>query len=457
MSWNHDLSGDIEAELSRLLEDINALGIRADSEVGLLRDAIACGKRSTYSALQEVAAEVWHAQHPCKLPLLDDNIHSLLDHLGLDDLLGISLACKQLNSARRARFPVMRTLARSSLRSVQLREWAIALGCPERATFPCWAEVTGLTGAVDLNGRVCRILGPANSSGRHPIELDTGYGSLDPGIRLGVGQRPGQEFAPGMPAPLPSDLTSASRKLVRLANLRVLPNSELRAMVVAEPNNWGQTSLNNWGQPVMRSAWVPLRHSVIVHMRAWELGGKAAQDQVERAANNGNLNPWAQLNCGTGGFMASLSELGWEHEPLRPDPGAFEDFLPSSGPVYRSDFMQMIGLAPTVFAQQVSGTGQGTNNTMSHYLMSSPFYAPPIQSMWLAAGPVAFYSTTEDLAMEEVQWAWLYACVLYQRDFHGSADEYLALFSPVSFTEWASQQKALGSVKEGFDRLVRVA
>ena len=75
--------------------------------------------------------------------------------------------------------------------------------------------------------------------------------------------------------------------------------------------------------------------------------------------------------------------------------------------------------------------------------------------MWVPVGPVALYSTTVDLAVEDVQWAWLYAVVMYQEDFDGPSEEYYNLFSPESFNEWVREQQGLGSVAEAFCRLVR--
>ena len=161
MSWNRELTGDTASELDRVLAQIETLGILPSFEIDLLTDAIARGSSSMHTVPQTVAAAAWRVQYPSMMPLDDNAVDAILDQISWDDVLAFSLVCKQLNQVRKARCPKMRTLARSTLRSVSLCEWAQNLGCPSSTMFPCWAEVTGLTGATGLNGRVCRVLGSA--------------------------------------------------------------------------------------------------------------------------------------------------------------------------------------------------------------------------------------------------------------------------------------------------------
>jgi hypothetical protein len=145
-----------------------------------------------------------------RLPLDCDALAYLVHTVSPDDRLALSLACRQLNQARTVVSPRLTTLARSTLRSEELRLWATGLGCPP--PYPCWAVVQGPTKAPDLNGRVCRILGPPTDEGRYAVELDAGWGGCEALI---------------LPAKArshvnPSDLAATAQKLVRQSNLRVV-------------------------------------------------------------------------------------------------------------------------------------------------------------------------------------------------------------------------------------------
>ena len=63
-----------------------------------------------------------------------------------------------------------------TLGDVGLPPWAASAGCP--SIYPYWAEVHGLQGAGEYNGRVGRVMKPPNDNGRHVVEIDAGAGEL---------------------------------------------------------------------------------------------------------------------------------------------------------------------------------------------------------------------------------------------------------------------------------------
>jgi hypothetical protein len=150
-----------------------------------------------------------------ELPLNADSLACVVVFVPQDDLLSFSLTSGQFNAARVSARLQLSTLARSTFRSVSLSMWASSLGCP--AAYPFWAMVHNLVSASDLNGRVCRVLGPPNEKGRHKVEIDSGWGSMYPR------QLPAKESERHGAM----DLSNVANKLVRLDNLRVLADNEM--------------------------------------------------------------------------------------------------------------------------------------------------------------------------------------------------------------------------------------
>lgn len=121
-----------------------------------------------------------HIQRLEQLPT--DALAAVWSLLDPDDAFAASLACRKLNAARDG--APIRTRICSSLRSVSLRQWAEALGCP--SPYPHWVKLHGLQAAALYNGRVGLAMKPPNESGRIPIEVDGGLGECATGLQHAV-------------------------------------------------------------------------------------------------------------------------------------------------------------------------------------------------------------------------------------------------------------------------------
>ena len=437
---------DLDA-LSELLERATKLGLLSEAAVDRLTDAIALGECSE----EEVTLRVtWKLQHPSELPLDCDAMAQLAGCLALDGHFAFALACRQFNAARLAlKVSKLRTRGRASLQSDAVRTWAVANGCPSVLGFPCWAEARALTGAADLNGRVCLILGPPNEKGRFPVEFDTGWGSVEPRIMP----------EKGTPShAMPVDLTEQERKSVRLANLRILDDDELqravRILCKAElacahrRRIWDTTQLHKTDEGVpghddvgLLPTWLPKRHSAVLFMRAWELGGQAGQEAIERAVNNGHRNPFSRRNCGTGGFFDALNRgLGFEKDGMTVQAQGYlhkaSTFMsPLMALVGKHIFLQSVDVAQRVDEYRRNhGSIGGLDNPCVTHLMCAPD-APRVSDSpaWLHdPGSVVAFMTEQDLTPRDIEVAWRFAHKMDPERFE-SHDAFLAGFTPEKY------------------------
>lgn len=433
-----------DAALGELLERATKLGLLSESAVDKLTDSIASGECSEEAVMLCVT---WKLEHPSELPLDNDAMVYLAECVDSDAHFAFALACKQFNAARRSslKAPKLRMRARATLQSEAVRAWALALGCPSGLGFPCWAEARALTGAADLNGRVCLILGPPNGKGRCPVEFDTGWGSVEPKIMP----------EPGLILPdeaMPSDLTEHARKSVRLVNLRILDDDELqravRIMCKAEltvQTALGLSKLHKTDDGVPGSSgvgllatWLPKRHSAVLFMRAWELGAQAEQEAIERAVNGGRLNPFCRRNCGTAGFFRAVEELSFKKEGMKGGGGILHEapnfMSPLMASVGKNVFLQQVDIVRRVGADpyKLAGASALDNPCIAH-LMSQPEGAGMQDShVWVDPGSVVAFMTQQDLTPRDVELAWRFA-IKSDRERYDSDSAFLANFTPEKY------------------------
>ena len=405
-----------------------------------VREYMSCeaSKAALASAAQDAspastAEEAVELEPVAELPLNDDTLACLLPFVPPDDRLAFSLVCIQFNCARKKTPDLdMRTVTRSTLRSESLRVWAAGLGCIVH--YPCWAEVKGLAGAADLNGRVCRILGPPNAKGRYPIEIDTGWGSMYP-----------KQVNNGRVNTAP-DLTKDACKLVRPANLRVLSDAEMQRATKVGCHGGSRADfliahsvLDDVHLPsgvivsrglVLQPTWIPKRHSLALHMRAWVTGGQEAQAQALARTNVGGDNPFAACMC-TASFFNALSDLS-PLEPMRPS----GDVTLYEASTYLSPLMKLVG--QYIFFQQLPINVPQADilyleNTCITQLMAAPDRGVSDSPDWDAyVGPVLAFHPETDLMPQDVLDAWKFALRVDPGDFDSHAD-FIAMFTAENY------------------------
>ena len=453
-----------------------------------LKMAVRAAEAAVTGATTEAVAVGVEADFPVfrLLDLNDDSLGRVMALASLvDDLLAISLTCRRLQEIRWQAAPRMQTLARSTLRSESLRTWASSVGCPP--PYPSWCEIVGLTSVAGsgLNGRVCKVLGPPNAAGRCETEVDSGHGSLDT-----YRHAPASGTAPlsGLRRPRPPSLEKAVGKLVRPANLRVLPDTEMlmatRILCVGEDVRSGEIASKHALRPVR----IPRRHSAVVFMQAAERarllepltsqtahspvdfhrpeeGTAPVQAEDEDAALDAQLRnaldaaldaslgivPFGatQRACLDDYLRRALSELGWCHPPLGFDDddlstsvGSHEAWMSlqrgSAACFYRCPLAAYLHL-PELFIQQVDTEPPrlGTETRDAHLwdnpcvsqLMSWPeleWRGAGTPRQWCQwVGSVVAFRCDAHVTPSDVYALWRFALKMDPGDYQ-STDEYLA-------------------------------
>ena len=449
----------LEMATSDALDDllIRAAELRLvnEADIDQLTDQIARRQCTEQDMLLCWEKLVWRAEHPSELPLDDDSMAQLAERVALDARFPFSLVCKQFNAARTMLHDSsLCTIVQSSMASVTVREWALSVGCPPEAGFPCWAEAHSLKSAPELNGRTCRILGPPDSeSGRCPVEFDNGWGSVEACI---VPKR----VENGGEIPL-ADLWEAARKSVRHANLRLLDDNELlravRIMCRAEvwaarravPPFCDTSKLHQTQSPVDRykddvgllPIYLPKRHSAVMFMRAWELRGQEHQKQMERCCNNGQRNPFSPRQCGTPSFYQALEDIGgYNLEGLsgKKSPGSEHSVLHYSS-TFMSPLMSLVGksifIQPVALERLLDTTREALirtsalDNVCVAQLMAAPDNDVMDSPVWFRGpGSVVAFMTQQDLTARDIELAWRFALKVDPGDYDSKAD-FLANFT----------------------------
>ena len=426
--------------LGELLERALALGVLSEAAIDKLTDDIAGGERSEQDVMLCVARLL--ERHPSEIPLDSDAMVHLAGCIALDARFAFALACKQFNEARVAlKGPKLRTVARATLQSETLRAWALALGCPASLGFPCWAEARALKGAADLNGRVCLILAPPNEKGRCPVEFDTGWGSVEAKIMPEKGTPP---------MSMPPDLTAEASKSVRLANLRILDDDELQRAVrvlcrgelayARRHGVWDMTKLHSTegtvtatGDVGLLPMWLPKQHSAVVFMRAWELRGQDGQQRMERAFNNGALNPFSRRLCGSmtmdlvqKGMRSTKQDGGIIHE-------ASTFMSPLMALVGKHIFIQPVDVGRRIRVDPRALTTGVLENSCIAQLMSAPQMPMPDSPVWLNdVGSVVTFMALQDLTPRDIELAWRFALKNDPGDYE-SHEAFLTQFTPEKY------------------------
>ena len=443
-----------EARLDTLLAMAWSRGMMSETAYDRLTDALAAGVW-TVRQLADLwdASLKWRAAHPSELPLDADALLSLLLWIGWDDRLAFSLTCKQFNEARQIQGGALSTLGRSTARSETLYQWAAELGCPP--CFPFWAEVVGLRAASDLNGRVCQVLGPPNEQGRCACELDTGWGSLDAAIAPGLS---------GWGSTTPTDLTAKARKLVRLANLRVLPDGELlRAVHIrcrGELRMEGSEgpSLTGMMRGMVRGTMrgtaparcVPVRipkcHSMVVLMQAWQQRGMPASMARPHRTIPVDIPVDPRMNAGIVtaniSVMRQLDRLGWEHEGLgyTTKPSASRFGLFGEVAHYRSPLLAFLGR--DVFFQAVKPRREppsvwrhDAESPLVTMLMDA--FAGEPDPPWQEPGSMLAFRTEGDLLAKDLHRAYWFATSLNPNFVDvASRDAFFSTLTPERYEEY---------------------